>query len=176
MDEVLRGTHAELIAIVKTSSGETMHWTGKSYSMSSQKKMLVHETDLKSHLFCCGAMRVLMLGCHDLNMFSARARANQKPGSLRRKRCDHMRKLVKKFGPNIVLHHPHSTDSPKIWSTAWSGISEFLPCKRDGQIHSYASGIAYHRGSESVRRKLCDVLVGTRCCDSHVLDVVVKGS
>ena len=175
MDGAFRGTHAELIAVVKTASGEITHWTGKSYSMSSQESMLVHETDLKSHLFCCGDERVLVLGCHDLNMFSNRSYANQNLNSPRRKRCDRMRELTREFKPTVILHHPHSTDSPKIWSTAWSGMLQFLPQEMDRQIHAYASGIAYYNNLETPRQKLCDVRAGTRCCDNHVLDVIVNG-
>ena len=176
MDRLPRGIHAELIAVVKTASGEITHWTGKSYSLSWQEKTLVHETDLKSHLFRCGKERVLILGCHDLNMFSNRSAANQKPNSPRQKRCDSMRELVRKFRPTVILHHPHSTDSPRIWSTAWSGARKFLRGRKYGQIHSYASGIAYYNSLKAPRRKLRDVRVGTRCCDNHVLDVVVNGS
>ena len=176
MDGEPRDTHAELIAVVKTVSGEITHWTGKSYPTRSQETTLVHETDLRSHLFRCGNERVLILGCHDLNMFSNRGYVNQKPNGPRRKRCNRMRKLVREFKPTIVLHHPHSTDSPRIWSTAWSGALQFLPRERNGQIHSYASGIAYYNTLENPRRKLCDVRTGTRCCDNHVLDIVVDGS
>lgn len=174
MNRSLRGTHAELIAVVKTASGEITHWTGKSYPTSWQEHTLVHQTDLKSHMLCCGNERVLILGCHDLNMFSNRSYTNQKPDGQRRKRCDRMRELVKEFRPTVILHHPHSTDSPKIWSTPWSGALGFLPQDRGGQVHSYASGIAYYNDLEAPRQKLHDVLTGTRCCDNHVMDVVVN--
>lgn len=176
MDRLPRSIHAELIAVVETASGEIMRWTGKSYSLGWQEKTLVHETDLKSHFLRCGKERVLVLGCHDLNMFSNRAYANQKPNGPRRKRCDRMRELVKEFKPTVILHHPHSTDSPRIWLTAWRGLLQFMSRQRDREAHSYASGIAYYNNLEALRRKLRDVLAGTRCCGNHVLDVIVNGS
>ena len=105
---------------------------------------MLQEADLESHLFKCGTERVLVLGCHDLNMFSSRAQANMKTGSQRYRRSQQMRELTRKFRPTMILHHPHSTDSPRIWSTAWSGAREFLPCNR-GARHVWASGIAYDR-------------------------------
>ena len=173
-------THAELVAVVHTASGKIVRWTGKSYPLVSQEKTLVHETDLKSHLFCCGDERVLVLGCHDLNMFGNRGYVNQNTESQRRTRCDRMRKLAKKFKPTIILQHPHSTDSPRIWSTGWSrksGACQFLSSGEDGLKHIYASGIAYYNDSQpkEPRGALCDVLARTRCCDEHVQDVVVTG-
>ena len=164
-------THAEIVAVVDTDSGKIVCCTGKSYPVGWQEKTLVQETNLKSHLFRRGKEHVLVLGCHDLNMFSNRSYSNQDPAGLRRKRCDKMQELVKKFEPSIILQHPHSTDSPSIWSTAWSGAKKYLPCG-----HAYASGIAYYNHEEKKpRRSLCDVLASTRCCDSHVLDVFVNG-
>ena len=59
-------------------------------------------------------------------MFSARSKENQKAGSERQRRSERMRSLARSFRPTIILHHPHSTDSPRIWSTAWSGARELL--------------------------------------------------
>ena len=174
--EYAHDTHVEMVAVVDTDSGKIVCCTGKSYPVNWQEKTLVQETNLESHLFRWGKKYVLVLGCHDLNMFSNRAYNNQNQKGLRRKRCDKMRKLVKKFKPAIILQHPHSTDSPRIWSTAWSGASQWLPSG-----HTYASGIAYYReeneNEEENEPRVClnDVLTGTRCCDSHVLDVIVNG-
>ena len=167
-----RDTHAEMVAVVDIGSGGIVCCTGKSYPVGYQEKTLVQETDLESHLFCWRIKHVLVSDCHDLNMFSNRFYANQHSNKPRRKRCDEMRKLVKRFKPEIILHHPHSTDSPRIWSTAWSGASQWLPCG-----HTYASGIAYYnnQGGNEPRGCLNDVLARTRCCDSHVSDVIVNG-
>ena len=164
-------THAEMVAVVNIGSGRIVRCTGKSYPVRWQERTLVQEADLESHLFRWGEKHVLVLGCHDLNMFSNRSYANQRPNKPLRKRCDEMRELVERFKPEIILHHPHSTDSPRIWSTAWGGARQKLPCG-----HTYASGIAYYnqKGNEP-RRCFNDVRAGTRCCDSHVSDVIVNG-
>ena len=176
MDRLPRGIHAELVAVVETASGEVMRWTGKSYSLGWQEKTLVHETDLGSHLLRCGKERVLVLGCHDLNMFSNRSYANQKPDGPRRERCNRMRQLAREFRPTVILDHPHSTDSPRIWSTAWGGLLQLLSRQGDRKAVSYASGIGYYNDLENPRRELRDVLAGTSCGGNHLLDVVVKGS
>ena len=175
MDRQARGAHAELVAIVDVERGEPVQWTGKSYPVSWQERTLVHEADLESHLFRCGDERVLVLGCHDLNMFSARSKANLKAGSERYRRSKRMRRLAKSFRPTIVLHHAHSTDSPRIWSTPWSGARELLQRNR-GVRHVWASGIGYYYGEGTPRGELCDVRRSTRCCEEHVIDVCVKPS
>ena len=175
MDRKSRGTHAELVAIVDVERGKPVQWTGKSYPVAWQERTLVQEADLESHLIECGKERVLVLGCHDLNMFSARARANMRAGSPRHRRSRRMRKLARDFGPTMILHHPHSTDWPGIWSTAWSGAREFLPEKGGGR-HVSASGIGYYNGDREPRGKLCDVLRKTRCCEEQVVDICVKPS
>ena len=173
MDRGAHGTHAELVAIVEVARGEPVRWTGKSYPVSWQERTLVQELDLDSHLLRCGAERVLILGCHDLNMFSPRAEANMTAGSDRQRRSERMRKVARKFRPTMILHHPHSTDSPRIWSTAWSGARKVLSGQRDGR-HVWASGIAYYNGGEARRGTLCGVLEATRCCHEDVVDIRVK--
>ena len=175
MDRQARGVHAELVAIVDVERGEPIQWTGKSYPVSWQERTLVQEADLETHLFRCGDERVLVLGCHDLNMFSARSKANLKAESERYRRSKRMRRLAKSFKPTIVLQHAHSTDSQRIWSTPWSGARELLQRNRGGR-HVWASGIGYYYGDDTPRGELCDVLGSTRCCEEHVIDVCVKPS
>ena len=175
MDRKSGGTHAELVAIVDVERGKSVWWTGKSYPVSWQERSFVQEADLESHLFHCGSERVLVLGCHDLNMFSERAKSRMEPGSYRHTRSKRMRKLARDFRPTMILHHPHSTDSPRIWSTAWSGARQFLP-RRSGREHVWASGIAYYNGGEERRGKLRDVRRATRCCEEQVVDIHVKPS
>lgn len=114
MDRKARGTHAELVAIVDVERGEAVQWTGKSWPVAWQERTLVQETDLNSHLFRCGAERILVLGCHDLNMFSERARSRMLPGTDRHRRSKMMKKLVKEFDPTMSLHHPHCQSAFKV--------------------------------------------------------------
>ena len=175
MNRTSRGLHAELVAIVDVEKGAAVQWTGKSYPTSWQAPTLVQEVNLNSHLFECGKHRVLVLGCHDLNMFSERARANMTTGSPRHTRSDDMRTLTRDFGPTMILHHPHSTDSPRIWATPWKGARAFLP-ESDVRRHIWASGIGYYNDEEEPRGTLDGVHRATRCCEEHVVDIVVKPS
>ena len=173
MDRGARQTHAELVAIVDVERGEPVRWTGKSYPVTWQERALVQEVDLESHLLRCAAERVLILGCHDLNMFSPRAEANMTAGSDRQRRSQRMRNVARKFRPTMILHHAHWTDSPRIWSTAWSGAREVLSRRRGGR-HVWVSGIAHYNGGAARRGTLGTVLEATRCCDEDVVDVCVR--
>lgn len=160
--------HAELVAVIDCGSGKVVRWTGKSYPTSDQERSLVQVADLNSHLLKIAGENVLVLGCHDLNMFSARARANQNPDGVRRRRCDAMATATARFKPTVVLQHPHSTDTPNIWRMPWSCLARDYP-----SVRAYASGIGYFRWAGKPRRSLPEVLEGTRS-QSGVVDIVVK--
>jgi hypothetical protein len=160
--------HAELVAVIDCDSGEIVRWTGKSYPTGNQEALLVQVSDVSTHLLEIADEKVLVLGCHDLNMFSARARANQSPNGVRRRRCDEMAKATARFKPTIVLQHPHSTDTPNIWRMPWACLTREYP-----SVRTYASGIGYFRWSGKPRRQLREVLAGTRSEDG-VVDIVVK--
>ena len=157
---------AELIAVINLCSGRIIRWTGKSYPTSEQERALWQVTDLESHCVNIAGYRVLVLGCHDLNMFSNRAWTNQKKGSLRRRRTTAMRRVAKHFGPDVILHHPHRTDSANIWGTAWSGAKElFNPI-------AWASGILYE-DNRSPRMPLEAVRDGTRAHNGPFCDIIL---
>lgn len=151
-----RQEHAELVAVYELSS-RRVFWTGKSYPTSDQERHLVQVVDLSTHLLEVADERVLVLGCHDLNMFSPRGWANQARGGVRRQRCEEMRRLARRFEPTMVLQHPHSTDTPNIWRTAWAGLARELP-----GLRAWASGIGYHRWGKRPRATLRDVLLATQ--------------
>lgn len=160
--------HVELVAVIDCDSGKIVRWTGKSYPTGGQEKLLVQVAEVDSHLIEIAGERVLVLGCHDLNMFSARAHANQRPDGQRRRRCDAMAKATARFKPTIALQHPHSTDTPNIWRSPWGCLLRDYPT-----VRTYASGIGYYRWHGRTRRSLKDVLEGTRS-DEGVVDVIVK--
>ncbi|MFO0554339.1 MAG: hypothetical protein U0271_38515 [Polyangiaceae bacterium] len=160
--------HAELVAVIDCKSGKIVRWTGKSYPTGDQEGLLVQVADLRSHLLEFAGERVLLLGCHDLNMFSARARANQSPEGFRRQRCDAMARLTARFKPTIVLQHPHSTDTPNIWRMPWACVERDYPT-----VRAYASGVAYLSTNAKPRRPLHAVLSATRS-ETGVVDIVVK--
>ncbi len=164
------GIHAELVAVYDVRGGKLVRWTGKSYPTPSQEQTLVHAVDLDTHLIEIAGERALVLGCHDLNMFSPRGRANQAPNGLRRKRCDAMKARVAKFRPTVVLQHPHSTDTPNIWRLPWLTLAKEVP-----SIKSWASGLAYFSWNGSERADLPRVLELTKSDDS-IVDIVLDAA
>lgn len=163
----MNSLHAELVAVVDVATGKTVRWTGKSYPVDLQEETLVGVTDLASHLLEVAGERVVVLGCHDLNLFSNRAYGNQREGSRRRQRCDEMRRVVDEFGPTMVLQHPHTTDTPNIWGAPWGSLKKRYPA-----VKAYASGIGFYNPDGPVRGSLDSVLKATRSSDG-VFDIVV---
>ena len=164
-------TWAELVAVVDTEKEAVVHWTGKSYAAGLVEERYLVQAPLKSHLFESEGTPMLILGCHDLNLFSERARANQAVGSIRRRRCNAMRKLAKEFKPTAVLQHPHTTDSPKIWSVAWAGVRRHVPT-----AETLASGIAYCRqGNSGPPRASIETVMEQTAWGPDIRDIEVEG-
>jgi len=63
--------HIELVFLVDLKNNK-FYWTGKSYPASGQQNGLVRITDLKSHFLDLNVGKLMILGCHDLMMFSNR--------------------------------------------------------------------------------------------------------
>jgi hypothetical protein len=170
----LKGTsaspaHCELVAVYDVGKRRVVRWTGKSYPTQFQEATLVQVSGLQTHFMRIGDERILLLGCHDLNMFSPRSRATQSAHGPRRRRCDAMAKLVKNFKPKVVLHHPHHTDSPNIWRLGWNGLIRSTP-----SIAAWVSGIRYSHWAGRPRRPLEKVLSATAHNDTDVLDIIVQ--
>ena len=164
-------TRAELVAVFDTEKEAVVQWTGKSYPAGSVEERHLVQAPLENHLLDSEGTPILILGCHDLNLFSERARANQAVGSVRRRRCDAMRKLAKEFKPVAVLQHPHTTDSPKIWSVAWAGVRRHVPT-----AETLASGIAYCRqGNAGPPRAPIETVMEQTAWGAEIGDVVVEG-
>ncbi len=153
-DDHETGTHVELVGVYDAQRQRFLRWTGKSYPLASQAQTLIYCQNLDSHFIKLHSHTVLVLGCHDLNMFSPRGLAQVSKQSYKGKTSNRMIALVKKYKPTIVLQHPHRTDSPNIWAMGWIGVRRLLPSCM------YSSGINYE-GSPRPRRKLPDVLRGT---------------
>ena len=136
-------THAELVALVDAKSGKVIQWTGKSYPTTDQgndQSRTLVQAPAKSHCFHKGRHRVLILGCHDLHMFGGRGRPSKNGQTPKEARREEMLKLAAELGPQIVLHHPHTTYSPNIWGPAWGYLlkTRLLPT-----VDIYASGISF---------------------------------
>jgi len=162
------GVEAELVAVLDLGCRKAVRWTGKSYPTPAQERTLIQIVDLDSHLLKLAGERILVLGCHDLNMFSPRAWANQLPSSPRRQRCGAMRNLVGDFEPSVILQHPHETDSPRIWRMPWLWLAKQFK----GAV--WASGICFYRGGRNERSDLRAVLSDTRSDPDDSRDFIVR--
>ena len=131
------------MALVDAKSGKVIQWTGKSYPTTDQgndQARTLVQAPAKSHCFHKGTHRVLILGCHDLHMFGGRGRPSENGQTRKEARREEMLKLAAELGPQIVLHHPHTTYSPNIWGPAWGYLlkTRLLPT-----VDIYASGISF---------------------------------
>ena len=167
-------THAELVAVLDTKSGKAVHWTGKSYPTKGQQHTLVQVKDLGTHFLELGSQRLLLLGCHDLHLFSGRGRKSIGTPTPKEKRRRGMHTRARKFKPTVILHHPHTTYSPRIWAGAWGAIREALQT-----AEVCASGIAFCGNPGPVRRwKSWQTLDATRTATAwgnRISDVVIRG-
>lgn len=162
-------SHAELVAVIHMATGVVLGITGKSYPTLDQEDTLVHVTDIESHCFDFPEDRILVLGCHDLNVFNNRARANQKPGGERYNRCTKMLEEFRRFKPTVILQHPHATDTWKTWIQSWRAIGREFPDA------DWASGIAYAHLTKT-RESLADVLSKTNSEGDNGLSIIVNGA
>jgi hypothetical protein len=162
---------AELVAVFDIAKQKVAGWTGKSYPTSQEERVVVQVVDLDTHLMEIAGERVLVLGCHDLNMYGPRGYANQSADGVRRARCDEMRRKVTRFRPTVVLQHPHSTDTPKIWRVPWLKLAREVP-----SVRVWASGIAHYNQNDwngPPRDKLDRVLEQTKSAGEQVRDIVI---
>jgi hypothetical protein len=156
--------HVEMVALVDLRTG-SYHWTGKSYPTPGQEKGLVRFQDLSSHFVSLPFGRVMVLGCHDLNIFSRRGQSTTK-APWRKSVRDEFYQLAKSEKPTIVLHHPHTTDNSQIWTAAWNELTQVLPT-----VDMYVgSGRYYNNGAEQ-RSSLIGVLQKTK--KGNTLDIVI---
>ena len=78
-----------------------------------------------------------------------------------------MERLVRAFRPTIVLQHPHSTDSSRIWRMPWKCLE-----KDHRSVRAWASGISHHNWGRRTRQTLRETLEGTRSSD-EIYDIIV---
>jgi hypothetical protein len=146
----------ELVAVYDLKNECVIRWTGKFYPTEQQKKDLIKITDLYTHFIELNNQNVIILGCHDLNVYSPRGQAAANPEGWRKHVADKFKKLCKEFNPDIILQHPHSTDTRNIWNAAWRTLDKELP-----RVKHFASGINYSN-KNGVRSDLKKVLEKTK--------------
>ena len=164
----LRKPHVELVTLLDLEKGK-WHWTGKSYPVTNQEAGLERVTELETHLLDLEGEKVMILGCHDLNMFSRRSQAIAK--GWRREVIQEIYSLACSMKPTRVLQHPHTTDSVKTWQTALSGLLKSVLTVRD-----FASAGKWYREDEyglqaKPRSPLGEVLKKTKL--GKTIDIVV---
>lgn len=148
--------HIELVAVYDLKNEKVVRWTGKFYPTESQKKDLIKINDLSTHFIELNKERVLILGCHDLNVFNPRGQAVANPKGWKKQLADRFKDQCKKFKPEIILQHPHTTDTPNIWNLAWRTVEKELP-----YVRHFASGIKFYN-ENGVRSDINKVLEKTK--------------
>lgn len=161
--EPIRQPHIELVALVDLESLE-LHMTGKSFPTTGQASTLVRIPDIGSHFVDTSFGKLLLLGCHDLNAFSPRGRANT-TDPWRTSLRDAFYARAKAEWPTTAIQHPHTTDSPRIWKPAWNELMRSVP-----SLNRYVSAGRYYH-PERPRAGMGDVLAATKLGDT--IDFVV---
>jgi hypothetical protein len=156
--------HIELVFLIDLKN-DKFYWTGKSYPTTGQEKGLVRITDLSKHFFDLDDVgKVMILGCHDLNIFNPRSK-NAK-GWRKKVNGDFVR-LAQRETPKIVLHHPHTTVKFRTWQNAWRSLKNTLP-----SVEVCASAGRYYEPDREKYDKLDDVLEHTKC--GNTIDFIIK--
>lgn len=145
--------HAELTFAADLDTGRLWR-TGKSYPNPRQQHGLVRVANLESHFVGAGGQKVMLLGCHDLNMFSPRSAHNAR--GWRAETIREFRGLTLAENPDLLLWHPHKSDTPRTWLAGLAGLKKLLPGIR------YAGSGIYYNGTSEPRASIGQVLRGTK--------------
>lgn len=137
----------ELVAVYDLGKEKVTNWTGKFYPTEGQKKNLIKINNLDTHFIELNNQKIVILGCHDLNVFSPRGQATANPNGWKKQLADKFKVYCKEFNPEIILQHPHWTDTPNIWNLAWRTVEKELP-----NVKHFASGIKYYNNRNGVVR------------------------
>ncbi|UOQ50688.1 hypothetical protein [Hymenobacter cellulosivorans] len=146
----------ELVGLLNLKTLQ-VHWTGKYYPTGNyQMRHLYRYSIIDSHFVFLNRRRTMLLGCHDLNLFSPRGMASEAEGGVRAKLRAEFLDCASAFAPTIVLHHPHTTDSPRIWLGAIHQLQHQLP-----SVSRFISGINVYNDGNPPRGQWGDILKST---------------
>lgn len=162
-----QGYSIELVAFIDVNSGG-IHWTGKSYPDSPQENSLIRINDISTHFLNTTSGKVMILGCHDLKLFSNRGRAVAK-SEWRIKAREEIDNLLREEKPKVVLHHPHTTDSIRNWGTEISQL-----CYQGDSIEYFLSAGRYYNWGEPPRSPLSNILCSTKI--GNTIDFVYESN
>ncbi|HPU23972.1 MAG TPA: hypothetical protein PL149_07445 [Candidatus Kapabacteria bacterium] len=159
--------HVELVFLKDLKQGN-LFWTGKSYPTSSQQNGLVRIVDLQTHFVNLDVGKVMILGCHDLNIFNPRS-INAK--EWRKKVKEDFKKLAKNEESIYALHHPHTTVKRRTWLTAWSSLRKTLTSIK----HYAGSGRYYESNRECSKWNDLDVVLkATKSANTNTIDFIIR--
>lgn len=162
------GYQVEFVALVDLKTNQYF-WTGKSYPDSPQQHRLIRVSDLSSHFIHLPIGNAMVLGCHDLKMFSNRGRTaagTVQENTWRKTAHQEIDQLIAREKPIIILQHPHTTDRYGSWYAEWNELASRCP----PEVMYISAGLYYHYGKEC-RSSLADVRKNTRCGTS--IDFVI---
>jgi hypothetical protein len=159
----IRQLHVELVALLDLKTNKYF-LTGKSYPTVGQENGLVRFQDLLTHFVDLPIGKVLILGCHDLNVFSPRGKVTTKK-EWRKQIRENFYDIIQKEKPTTILHHPHTTDSSKIWTPSWNELMKLAP-----NIERYISAGRYYNKNRT-RSDINDVLSKTKL--GNTIDFIV---
>lgn len=144
-DSTKQPLSAELVLLFDLKRNKLLHWTGKSYPAHGQERGLVYfslsSKDYSHFIELDDVGKVMILGCHDLTLFSPRSHANVKHPP-RKPISDEFRQAMKKKQPEIVLHHPRWTLSERNWNIPIASLIR-------QEVAKYASAGRYYDGKNN---------------------------
>ncbi|MFA6989881.1 MAG: hypothetical protein WC197_07410 [Candidatus Gastranaerophilaceae bacterium] len=161
----LNEPHAELVCFVDLENNK-YHWTGKSYPWAPQIKGLI-KAPLESHFIDnINGKNITILGCNDLVVFHPRSKSEASI-PWRVDLLSGIRKLTSKHKPDIVLQHPHTTDTHNTWYLAWKELVKDFPT-----VKAYASSGKYYNDEGHERASLEKVLENTK--EGNSVDMILS--
>ena len=163
---VIDQPHAELVCLVDLRKG-TKHWTGKFYPTSQQQRTIIRNPDLRSHFVQLDGIPVMVMGCHDLSVYSPRGQA--KASGWRKEVGADFRRLAQQQRPATILHHPHTAVKVGTWRQQWRQIEHELPTVTE---YLGTGAYSYRDGGWVDRDQLQAILASTK--KGNILDVIVR--
>lgn len=155
--------HVELVCMVDLKN-KKIHWTGKSYPFIEQEKGLI-KAPLESHFISLNNKNIMVLGCHDLSVYNPRS-VKVASKEWRINLQNKLKELSFNYQPEIVLQHPHTTDTPNTWKLSLISLLKELTC-----VKNFASAGKFYNDDGAKRSSLEKVLDASKKGDT--LDLIL---
>jgi hypothetical protein len=142
----------QFVLVYDLQSGKAMHWTGKTYPQSGERKYLirmpVHTHFIRTKI---DGKKVAVFACHDLSIFNPRHQHlfspfdNERKGESRKEntpagkiKCPFIDATLD-FAPEIMLQLAHTEGT---WAAKWTKLNGWLQKKNKGKgLKHFASGL-----------------------------------